>query len=70
MGNTNVVLQTGYERLEADYDELQIVQDENLMCQLHNQMEEVTHLRYEIRCLFFGRNDSRPLCHVTWPNVS
>ena len=47
MQETNAVLQARYERLEREYEEAEIVQDEDAMYQLQNQMDEVTHLMCE-----------------------
>eukprot|EP00435_Cladocopium_sp_Y103_P007348 s890_g2.t1 len=48
MRETNEALQVRYDRREAEYDEAEIVQDEDLMYQLQNQMDEVAHLFYDI----------------------
>ena len=48
MRDTNAVLRTRYDRLEALYEEAEIVQDEDAMYTLQNQMDEVMHLMYGI----------------------
>ena len=48
MHDTNAVLRTRYDRLEALYEEAEIVQDEDAMYTLQNQMDEVLHLMYDI----------------------
>ena len=48
MHDTNSVLRARYDRLEALYEEAEIVQDEDAMYTLQNQMDEVTHLMYNI----------------------
>jgi len=41
-------LRVRYDRLEALYEEAEIVQDEDAMYTLQNQMDEVLHLMYDI----------------------
>ena len=48
MHDTNAVLRARYDRLEALYEEAEIVQDEDAMYTLQNQMDEVLHLMYDI----------------------
>ena len=48
MHDTNAVLRTRYDRLEALYEEAEIVQDEDAMYTIQNQMDEVMHLMYDI----------------------
>ena len=48
MRDTNSVLRARYDRLEALYEEAEIVQDEDAMYTLQNQMDEVMELMYDI----------------------
>ena len=48
MHDTDAVLRTRYDRLEALYEEAEIVQDEDAMYTLQNQMDEVMQLMYDI----------------------
>lgn len=70
MRDTNAALQVRYERLEAEHDETEIVQDENLMYQLQNQMDEVAHLCYDFWEGWMTHTmvtKSMALCLVTLP---
>ena len=48
MRRTNKVLRAMYEGLEAEYDEAEIILDEDAMYTFQNQMDEVMHLMYNI----------------------
>ena len=48
MRDTNSVLRARYDRLEALYEEAEIVQDEDAMYTLQNQMDEVMQLMYDV----------------------
>ena len=65
MHDTNAVLRARYDRLEALYEEAEIVQDEDAMYTLQNQMDEVLHLMYDI-WVFSDRIHALLLYDISW----